>query len=589
MSTWIEAKPSESPWRVLAKRLARRPELSVEQLGLLVSLYFATFCNATFFRAVADTGAFAGTRGLLFMGCLFVAIAAINLFLMCLALYRPLAKPVLVIFLLVTALAVHFMATYTIYLDADMVRNIVHTDGKESSELVTWGLAVPVMVWGVLPSIVLWRVRLRRRTFARAAFVRSLWLAGSLAAASIAGLLSFQDLSALMRNHKSVRYLVTPANYIVSLASVALDAGDSMRRTREPVGSDAVLAAGASGRKPRLLVLVVGETVRAQNWGLNGYARQTTPQLAGRDDVINFPDVTACGSSTEVSLPCMFSPYGRRLFDSDRIKHSDSLLHVLDRAGIATLWRDNQTGCKGVCAGLPFESFEHATNPSHCDDEGCLDTILLDGLDAAVAGHDGDVVVVLHQLGNHGPSYFRRYPDELAQFAPACATPELGRCSRDAIVNSYDNAVLATDDFLARTIRRLSSWPDRETMLLYVSDHGESLGENGLYLHGIPYAIAPQTQVRVPMVAWFSPAFASTRGIDLACARRVALRSASHDNLFPTVLGLMQVDTTARDEAFDLFATCTRPIDGAPTRDPVRMAATQIPAGAAMPRSLPQP
>ncbi|WP_440225795.1 phosphoethanolamine transferase [Dokdonella sp. MW10] len=548
-----------SPWKALASRLAWRPELSIEQLALLVSVYFALFCNATFFRAVEGTGALDGPRGLLFMGCLFVAIAAINQVLLCLVLSRPLAKPALTAILIATALAVHFMGAYTIYLDTDMLRNILHTDGKESSELVTWGLVGPVLLFGVLPSIAVWRVRLRKRPFARAALARSLWVAGSFAVAAIAGLVSFQDLSALMRNHKPVRYLVTPANYMVSLANVALDEGKTIQRTKEPVGIDAVLAARPAGAKPRLLVLVIGETVRAQNWGLNGYARQTTPQLAARDDVINFPDVTACGSSTEVSLPCMFSPYGRRDYDADRIKHSESLLHVLERAGVATLWRDNQTGCKGVCEGLAFASYEHATDPAFCDDERCLDTVLLDDLKATVSAHAGDVVMVLHQLGNHGPSYYRRYPDDMRRFTPACETPELGRCTRESITNAYDNAILATDDLLARTIALLSTWHDRDTALFYVSDHGESLGENGLYLHGVPYAIAPDTQTRVPMLAWFSPAFAAAQGLDTACVREAAARPASHDNLFPSVLGLMQVRTAARDESHDLFAACTRP------------------------------
>lgn len=544
-----------------------RPVLTLEQLALAVSIYFATFCNATFFRAVADTGALAGARGALFAACLFVAIAAVNQFMLCLVLSRRLAKPFLTLLLLATSLAVHFMGAYTIYLDADMLRSILLTDGKESSELIRWSLAGPVLLFGVLPSIAVWRVRIRPRPFARAALVRSLWLAASLAVAAAAALVSFKDLSALMRNHKPVRYLVTPANYLVSLANVAVDAGATIHRTRETVGADARLGPRADGARPRLLVLVVGETVRAQNWGLDGYARQTTPRLAARDDVINFRDATACGSSTEVSLPCMFSPYGRRHYDADRIKHSDSLLHVLERAGVTTLWRDNQTGCKGVCAGLAFESFEHASDPASCDDERCLDEILLRDLHGAVSAHAGDVVVVLHQLGNHGPAYYRRYPDTLRRFTPACETPELGQCSRDEVVNAYDNAVLATDDFLARTIDLLAGWEGRDTALLYLSDHGESLGENGLYLHGVPYAIAPETQLRIPMLAWFSPGFAASRGIDTACARQRATQPASHDNLFPTVLGLMDVDTRARDATLDLFASC---VSAARARQPSR-------------------
>jgi lipid A ethanolaminephosphotransferase len=252
----------------------------------------------------------------------------------------------------------------------------------------------------------------------------------------------------------------------------------------------------------------------------------------------------------------MFSPWGRAHYDKDRIEHSQSLLHVLEHAGIGTTWRDNQTGCKGVCEGLSFESFEHATVPGACTKDGCLDEAMLQGLAERIAARPGDQVVVLHQLGNHGPAYYARYPSRLRHFVPACETSDLDRCTRAGIVNAYDNAVLYTDDFVARTIRLLAAQADRDTALVYVSDHGESLGENGLYLHGVPYAIAPETQTRVPMLMWLSPGFAGSRGIDLACLRAHGDDEVSQDYLFHSVLGLMQVRTPEYDPALDLFARC---------------------------------
>jgi len=302
----------------------------------------------------------------------------------------------------------------------------------------------------------------------------------------------------------------------------------------------------------------VGETVRAQNWGLNGYARQTTPQLK-QINPVNFTDVTACGSATEISLPCMFAPIGRRDYDKDRIQHSESLLHALEHAGIPTLWRDNQTGCKGVCDGLAFESFEHGHDAQSCNDDGCMDEVMLRGLQDEVDKRPGDMVLVLHQLGNHGPSYYKRYPQRLARFNPVCESAELGECSSEQIVNAYDNAVLHTDDFVARIIGFLSAQSQRDTAMIYVSDHGESLGENGLFLHGMPYAIAPKTQTRVPMVMWLSNGMASDGAIDVDCLRHEASAPVSHDNLFHSVLGLMQVETVEYSRSLDLFAACRRP------------------------------
>lgn len=546
-----------SPGRFSAL-LAYRPELSLETLALIVSLFFTVFCNGSFFAAVAKAGALQGPGGWLTALSLFAMIAALNMLLLCLVLYRPVAKPLLVVLLLTTAMAVRFMSEYTVYLDTDMIRNILHTDGKESGELVSWRLLPSLLLYGVLPSLLVWRVRLKSRTFKRAVLIRSACLVGALVVACAAALLSFQNLSALMRNHREVRHLITPGNYVMSLARVAFEDQAGKNRAREPIGQDARVVGRSTLAKPRLLVIVVGETVRAQNWGLNGYARQTTPELA-KIGPINFPNVSACGSSTEVSVPCMFSPWGRADYDKDRIKRSESLMHVLEHAGIQTLWRDNQTGCKGVCDGLSFESFEHGDLAPFCTAEGCSDEVMLQGLDAELGKRRGDVVLVLHQLGNHGPAYYKRYPSDLKRYTPACETSELGQCSLAEIVNAYDNAILHTDAFLARTIRYLAEQNGRDAAMIYLSDHGESLGENGLFLHGVPYAIAPQTQLRVPMVMWLSPGFAASRGVDTACLRHEAGQPVSHDNLFHSVLGLMQVRTSVYDAKRDLFGRCVRP------------------------------
>ncbi|MBC7989323.1 MAG: phosphoethanolamine--lipid A transferase [Luteimonas sp.] len=536
---------------------AYRPELSVETLALGASLFFSVFSNVAFWRAVAATGALHGPNGWLTAACLFIAITALNMILLCVLLNRWTAKPVLTLLLLTTAMAVHFMGQYTVYLDADMIRNILHTDSKESNELISFGLVLPLLLYGVLPACLVWSVRLRHRPLRRALWIRGLYLAGAIAVATGAIVLSFQSISGLMRNHTDVRHLITPGNYVMSLARVALDDRAGKNLPRIPVGTEAKVVGRPASARPRLLVIVIGETVRAQNWGLNGYARQTTPQLQ-RIGPINFSDVTACGSSTEISVPCMFSPYGRAHYDKQKIERSESLLHVLEHAGIATSWRDNQTGCKGVCTGLAFESFEHAKDPAYCDAEGCLDGVMLDGLGDIAGRRAGDEVVVLHQLGNHGPSYYKRYPARLRRYVPVCESAELGECSRAEIVNAYDNAVLQTDDFLARTIDLLQSQSSRDTALIYVSDHGESLGENGLFLHGMPYAIAPDTQTKVPMVLWLSSGFAADRGIDTSCLRREAKAPASHDNLFHSVLGLMQVQTREYDPRLDLFQSCSR-------------------------------
>ena len=536
--------------------LAARPRLSVESVAIATSVFFTVSCNGAFWHGVAATGVLHGAGGWLMASSLFVAITALHTLLLLLVLERRTAKPLLALLFLVTALAVHFMDQYTVYFDPDMVRNVLHTDCKEAEELLTLGLAWPLLLHFALPTLLVWRLRLEKRPAGRALLVRVLGLLLAVLVAAGAMVASFQDLSSLMRNHTELRHLITPGNYLASTARVFLD-DRKASGPRTPVGSDARVVGRAATAKPRLLVVVLGETVRAQNWGLNGYTRQTTPELA-KINPVNFPDVTACGSSTEVSVPCMFSPQGRAHYDKARIQGSESLLHVLEHAGIPTLWRDNQTGCKGVCDGLAFQSFEHARDPELCNAGGCQDEVMLRGLGAELERRPGDRVVVLHQLGNHGPSYHLRYPQRLRRYSPACEHADLGKCTRAEIVNAYDNAVLHTDDFVARTIGFLDRQSaTHDTALIYLSDHGESLGENGLYLHGVPYAIAPRTQTRVPMVMWLSPGLAAEQRIDVACLRRNAAAPASHDNLFHSVLGLMQVRSRDYDARLDLFGSCS--------------------------------
>jgi lipid A ethanolaminephosphotransferase len=284
--------------------------------------------------------------------------------------------------------------------------------------------------------------------------------------------------------------------------------------------------------------------------------RETNPQLA-KLNVTAFSDVTSCGTSTEISVPCMFSQVGREHYDEKRIRNSESLLDVLQRAGYAVKWIDNQSGCKGVCKGVESMRIDPATAPDLCDGKECFDEVLARKLSRELETLRGDTVFVLHMMGNHGPAYFKRYPREFRQFLPDCATAQLRDCSREEVVNAYDNAILYTDHVLAQVVGALKRRDaDVDAAMIYVSDHGESLGEKGLYLHGIPYAIAPEQQTHVPMVVWLSAGLTMTGDVSQGCLRQRVHAKYSHDNLFHSVLGLMNVQTGAYRADHDIFDGC---------------------------------
>lgn len=535
----------------------RRATVSGETVALIVSTFFALACNQEFWTAALVGRDATRVATWVFASAMLVALIGIHFLLLCLVLNRWVAKPLLSVLIVATAFATYYMNSFSVYLDPNMMRNALATEAKESRDLLVWGMAPHFFVYAGLPLLFLWSVRLERRPMTRATLVRLAAIAGAILVTSGAILLIFQDLSSLMRNHKEMRYLITPANFLYSTARALGTQTQHGGLPRIAVGSDARMAAAWQGRKkPLLFLMVVGETARAANWGLNGYARQTTPRLA-QLNVVNFSEVGSCGTDTETSVPCMFSVIGRRAYDENRIRNSDSLLHLLRRVGFNVVWRDNNTGCKGVCAGIGEERVDKLAIPGVCDADRCLDATLLHGLDTIADDNDGNLFVVLHQVGNHGPAYFKRYPERFRRFTPTCDTAELQHCQRQEIVNTYDNALLYTDDFLANTIAFLEAQETRyDTALLYVSDHGESLGENGLYLHGIPYSIAPKVQKDVPMVMWFSPAFLRSFEIDSACLQLRANRPSSHDNLVHTLLGIMQIETSVLDSGLDLSRDC---------------------------------
>ena len=540
-------------WRALSI------EIAPETLIVVAALYWTLAANGPFLRASLQAAPTQGAASWLMLPAMVVTVASLHVIVLAVLGWRRLLKPLLAVLTVAAALAGHFMQTYKVYLDPDMLRNVLHSHAAEAGELLSATMVLHLLVYAVLPVALLVPLRLKARRWPRALLARTLLGLGALLAFVAALLSVFQPLSSLMRNHREVRYLITPANIVYSTTRVVAADVKGKAAPREAIGLDAQPGPSwAAQQRPRVLVLVVGETARAANWGLSGYARQTTPQLAALP-VVNFAEVTSCGTNTEVSVPCMFAPRGRRDYDESRIRGRESLLHVLVRAGVAVHWRDNQSGCKGVCDGLPGDRALDAAGVASglCRDGQCLDEALLHDIDARLDAARGTQLWVLHQLGNHGPAYARRHPPAFARFMPECRSDELGQCSREEIVNAYDNALLYTDHLLATLQRRLAARAGRiDAAFVYVSDHGESLGESGLFLHGMPYPIAPSEQKRVPMVMWLGDGFAAGTRVDPACLSERARRPASHDHLFHTVLGLLDVRTSLYEPDWDLASGC---------------------------------
>ena len=575
-----------------------RPGWNPLTLAVLAGVWVAVLPNWPLWQALAALPEMASLRGAVFMLGFGVMISALTAALLALTAWRLTVKPAVSLVVLTAALGAHFMASYSAVIDSPMLTNVLQTNRAEVRDLLSLRFAVGLLVLAGMPLCWVWTRRVAHVPTATQLGRNALAVLASLALVLMLVLALFADLSATMRMHPSMRYLINPLNSFYAVADLAFAHRVQPGGPPVPIGLDAHLApraVAAPSPKPPLLLLVIGETARADHFALNGYARATNPQLAQRK-VLSFRNVSSCGTSTAASLPCMFSHLGKAGFEARQHEH-ENLLDLAQRAGLAVLWIDNQAGCKGLCdrvahatlhdesraggsaGGPPARaasaralSANVASLKPLCADGECLDEALLVGLDARIAALPAaararGVLVVLHMMGSHGPAYFKRSPASRKPFLPECTTSALQQCERPALVNAYDNSIAYTDHVLSAAIDWLAARHTRHaTALLYVSDHGESLGENNLYLHGLPFALAPRAQTHVPMLLWHGDWDAAQDGSVAstsasASASRACLSEhldavLTHDHLFHSVLGLLGVQASEYKLALDAFAVC---------------------------------
>jgi lipid A ethanolaminephosphotransferase len=564
-------KRSPSAARV-ATPLTLKQRLAVPGLIVGVALFIATLQNGPLWRAAADATVLDEHRAAILWSLFAIVFCTLAFVLALIPGRRPL-KFVATGLLVVGAACNYFMTQYGIVIDESMVRNTVETTVLEATPFLGGAFVWHLTFFGLAPAVLVGLIPLPRERWSHALLGRLAVALASLAMLIVSLYVNFGAVTFFGHQHRAVRLLMNPGYPVYATARYF--AGDDEAPVRAPL--PARLAAAAPNRRPALVVFVMGETARADRFSWNGYDRDTN-RYTREHDVINFPDVHSCGTSTAESVPCVFSHLGRAGFSHEAAAKHESWFGALGRLGVDVFWRDNSTGCKDVCDPAHFVELANETAAEHCDSTGCFDEILLENFDALLADRSRDHFIVLHQRGSHGPAYHITVPQAHKEYLPECDLPNLRNCTRDAINNAYDNTILYTDYFLSRVIETLEARSgDFATAMVYVSDHGESLGENGIYLHGFPYALAPEEQKRVPMLFWASQDFYTDRlNATPDCAREAAQRPTSHDALMHTILPWFGVEAQAYDEHLDLFATCRRPAASLTlTRDatPLRTAA----------------
>lgn len=533
-------------------------KMSSIKLNLLLALYFTLVLNIAFFREVIS---------LSHPTDYFLLTTPLVLFVACNIVFNVLSVPflhkiIIPAFLLISAAVSYNSLVFNVYFDRDMLTNVLQTNVAESSRMFSFSYVAWLLVVGVLPTVLYLCVKVDYKKW----WVELLARMGSILASALfvfaIGAVFYQDYASFFRNNKYLPHLLVPSNFVgATISKIKHTRMENMPFVQ--TGIDAKME--KTDDDVNVSVIVVGETTRAQNWGLNGYGRQTTPYLAERvkrgENLINFTDVSSCGTATAISVPCMFSSLNRSDYDAVQANHQDNLLDTVQHAGVKVQWIENDAGCKDVCNRVPTINTVDLQVPEYCTDGECLDNIMLPELEKALANARQDTVIVLHTIGSHGPTYFERYTEKERQFTPTCDTKEINQCSQVELINTYDNGILYIDQFLDKVIGQLEAYPNLKTSMLYLSDHGESLGENNMYLHATPYAIAPKEQTQVPMVMWFSPKWVKNKKVDLTCLRQNANRPYSHDNFFHSALSLMDMkmaSVKAYNKDLDILAACRK-------------------------------
>ena len=536
--------------------------ISLIVFNLLLAIWLGVFLNIAFFEKIRMLTPYNGVKaGLFVVASIIIVVAAYN-FIFQFFNWKWTAKPLAIALVFIGGFAAYAVNTLGVLITSDQIQNLMQTDIAEARDTWSWHLLTWTLGMTVVPIIVILMMKIKPEPIIRQLLHKV--IASVVSLAMVLGLLFvfYVDFAAIFRENRDLKGMISPQNMIASFASYYKKKAPKENLPLVVYGEDAVMQKAQATSLPKLMVLVVGETARAENFSLNGYSKNTNPKLS-QQDILNFSRVSSCGTATAVSVPCMFSGMPRKEYEERLASHREGLLDIAQRAGYQVTWIDNNSGCKGTCDRVNQFKIPEPLQQKWCKDKECFDDILIDSFKAYLATIPQDDnrprLIVLHQMGSHGPAYYKRVPAQFKVFKPTCDTNAIQGCSRDALLNSYDNTLLYTDYVLDTLIETLKNTTKYQSALWYLSDHGESTGESGMYLHGAPYAIAPTQQTHIPMLMWFSTVWQHQAKQQIKCLAQQGRQELSQDNLFPTMLSLLDVKSKVIDPNNDMLAACPNP------------------------------
>jgi lipid A ethanolaminephosphotransferase len=437
---------------------------------------------------------------------------------------RFVGKFLVVLFFIINSIAVYFINTYNVIIDKTMIGNILNTNYEESSSFFSFGLVLYVILLGILPVFFIIKAKIIKETFKRFSINFSVTLLFIL-------ILIFANGSNWLwidKNSTELGAIVMPWSYVVNTSRYF--SSKSKKNEKEILLPDATI----KDTEKSIAILVIGESARSENFSLYGYEKLTNPLLSNIENVYSF-NATACATYTTAAVKCM-------LEHKNTNKLYEILPNYLYRNNVEVIWRTTNWGQPPIHIKNFFNKDDLKKG---CEGEECnYDAILLKGLKEQILASEKDkILIVLHTSTSHGPLYSKKYPPEFEKFKPVCNSVELGKCSPEELINAYDNTIVYTDYILSGLIDILKQLNDYNSTMLFVSDHGESLGENNLYMHGIPKAIAPKEQLEIPFIVWVSDGSKNLKPNE----------TLSQNHVFHSVLNFLAIESPVYDENMNIF------------------------------------
>ncbi|AMJ76793.1 hydrolase (plasmid) [Alteromonas stellipolaris] len=478
-------------------------------------------------------------------------LLALSVSIQCFFAFRKVIKPTLIIFVLVSSVVFYASLNYGTIFDYGVVESIADNSITEVLTYLNYSTIIFSIVFGIIPSIFIFNVKLIYSSFAGEFLSRLKLLFGSLSVLLFIALVFYSNYASVGRNNRDLIGYLTPYALLDSSAKYL------QRNMLYPPPHFELIDTKPkmSSDEERVTVLVLGQTARAQNFSLNGYEKQTNLYTKNWN-VVSFTNMTSCGTSKSVSIPCIFSSLDRQNFDRRIANAKQNVLDIIQLAGVDVLWIANyNTSCKDACKRVKQHNITQSEYPELCQMSSCYDEVVIKQLDQKLANlTHSNTLIILHIAGSRGPDYFTKYPSGHRYFRPDCQRSDIQNCTNEELVNAYDNSIAYTDFVLAQIIERLEKLSLNKKIdatLLYTSDHGESLGEKGIYLHSIPYVFAPKEQLHIPLIVKIF-----SNNTDSKCLREAEALPISHDNIFNFLLGLTGVESTAYNASRDLLSHC---------------------------------